>query len=67
MRRHSFTNTDIDDMIDAAVARRNAGNAMSASSVEPFQKPDHKAKKHPRPFARQHGRRADMRVASEAA
>lgn len=65
-RQHSFTEDDIDDILDSIALRRDGSEACShtASSVEPFPRPDHKAKRHPRPMRIRHSRRQIREMAA---
>lgn len=61
MRRFFISDADINDIMDSAVARRAA---QVAASVEPFPKPDHKAKKRGKPAPKTYSaRRMDKRIA----
>lgn len=62
-RQHSFTENDIDDIIDGIAARRS-GSAAVACSAEPFPRPDQKAKRHPRPIRVKHKRRQLREIAA---
>lgn len=69
-RRHSFTQDEIEEMLDGAAAKRNGGcngGMPFAGSAEPMARPDYRAKRHPRPARVRYQRRADKRAFAEAA